>query len=203
MKLPLFDEWRKKFSDQKEDSLQYLEIQKKKYQDFFDAQIARVSKNMNLISEATRKKAQLLVFKESILKNFSPLKIKIILSAPIIYSMIIPAVMLDVFLECYHQICFRLYGVDRVRRRDHIIIDRHHLSYLNGIEKINCMYCGYFNGLMSYAREIAGRTEKFFCPIKHAKYRKGHHEHYSEFVEYLDGEGYREKKKETLLGRGE
>lgn len=197
MKLTLFEEWKEKFSVQKDNSLQYLEKQKKKYQDFFDTQIARASQNLNLVAEAAKKRTQLLVFKEPLLKTLFPLKLRLLLSAPIIYSMIIPAIVLDIFLEIYHQTCFRLYEIERVKRSEYIIVDRHHLSYLNGLEKINCMYCGYFNGLMSYAREIAGRTEKFFCPIKHAKRRKGHHEHYSQFVEYLDGEGYRNSKKDS------
>lgn len=34
------------------------------------------------------------------------------------------------------------------------------------MEKVNCVYCSYFNGLMSYLREIAGRTEQYWCPIR-------------------------------------
>ena len=30
----------------------------------------------------------------------------------------------------------------RVRRSRYFVIDRHHLAYLNGIEKLNCVYCG-------------------------------------------------------------
>jgi hypothetical protein len=29
------------------------------------------------------------------------------------------------------------------------------------------MYCGYANGLLLYVKEIAGRTEKYWCGIMH------------------------------------
>lgn len=29
------------------------------------------------------------------------------------------------------------------------------------------MYCGYSNGFLLYAKEIAGRTEKYWCGITH------------------------------------
>jgi hypothetical protein len=46
-----------------------------------------------------------------------------------------------------------------------ISFDRRKLAYLNAIEKLNCDYA---NGILTYAREIASRTEQFWCPIKHA-----------------------------------
>ena len=65
-----------------------------------------------------------------------------------------------------------------MRRRDYFVFDRHHLAYLNAIEKLNCAYCSYANGLVAYVREIAGRTEQFWCPIKHARRAIGAHAHY-------------------------
>ena len=46
-------------------------------------------------------------------------------------------------------------------RGQYIVIDRHRLKYLNAIEKLNCVYCGYGNGVIAYARDIAGRTEQY------------------------------------------
>ena len=71
------------------------------------------------------------------------------------------------------------------------MIDRQHLAYLNAIEKINCMYCGYANGVLAYVREVAARTEQYWCPIRHAGRARGAHAHYREFVEYGDAEGYK------------
>jgi hypothetical protein len=70
------------------------------------------------------------------------------------------------------------------------------LPYLNFFEKINCVYCSYFNGLIAYAAEIAGRTERYFCPIKHAKRRKGEHAHYHLFSDYSAGDTYHQQKKD-------
>lgn len=117
-----------------------------------------------------------------------------ILTAPVIYSVIIPFILLDVFVTIYQLICFPVYQIEKVKRGDYIAFDRKHLSYLNGLEKLNCMYCSYGNGLLAYATEIAGRTEKHWCPIKHAKRMEGVHRHYAEFLEFGDAKGYREKQ---------
>ena len=114
-----------------------------------------------------------------------------ILSAPLIYGLIVPLVFLDAAVTLYQHVCFRIYGIPLVRRRDHIIVDRQHLAYLNGIEKLNCVYCGYANGLIAYVREIAGRTEQYWCPIKHARRSADPHDHVDAFVDYGDAETYR------------
>jgi hypothetical protein len=88
-------------------------------------------------------------------------------SAPFIYGMIIPFVILDVFIEVYHRVCFGLYKLPYVKRSDYIIFDRRTLSYLSWYDKINCTYCSYGNGLLLYASAIAAETEKYWCGIKH------------------------------------
>jgi len=119
-------------------------------------------------------------------------RIATVLSAPLIYSLVIPLALLDLWVTIYQQICFRVYGIDLVRRSDHVVIDRHHLAYLNGIEKINCVYCGYGNGVIAYAREIAGRTEAYWCPIKHARRTLDPHDSFASFMEFGDAETYRD-----------
>lgn len=119
----------------------------------------------------------------------------VVITAPVIYSVVLPFLLLDIFVTIYQAICFPVYGIEKVRRADYITLDRQHLSYLNGLEKLNCVYCGYGNGLLAYAREIAGRTEKHWCPIKHAKRMAGLHSHYPEFIEYGDAEGYQRAKR--------
>jgi hypothetical protein len=128
-----------------------------------------------------------------------------VLSAPFIYSVIVPFALLDLFLAMYQAICFRLYGIPMVRRSDYIVIDRQHLAYLNVIQRINCMYCGYANGLIAYAREITARTEQYWCPIKHARRVRGTHARYARFLDYGESEDFevrvrdlrRELQKET------
>ncbi|MGH1356087.1 MAG: hypothetical protein ACRBBS_13520 [Thalassovita sp.] len=137
--------------------------------------------------EARRQHRALRVRWLAFLRRTRPLTV---ITAPVIYSLIIPFVLLDLFVSIYHAICFPAYGIPKVRRSDHIRIDRHHLAYLNGLQKLNCVYCGYCNGLLSYVREIAGRTEAYWCPIKHAARVDGTHAHYGSFLEYGDADGF-------------
>lgn len=110
-----------------------------------------------------------------------------VISAPFIYGMIIPFVLLDLFLFVYQAICFPLYRIPKVDRSRYIVIDRHHLGYLNVIEKLNCIYCGYADGLLAYARQIVSRTEMYWCPIKHARRVLDPHRNYARFADFGDG----------------
>jgi hypothetical protein len=80
---------------------------------------------------------------------------------------------------------------DSLPRRRYFTIDRHKLAYLNGIEKINCTFCSYADGLIAYVREVAARTEQYWCPIKHARQIPQPHSHYERYFEYGDAAGYR------------
>jgi hypothetical protein len=113
------------------------------------------------------------------------------ITAPVVYSLLLPFVVLDGWVSAFEAICFRAWRIRRVKRRDYIAIDRHRLSYLNGLEKANCMYCSYVNGLLAYVREVAARTEEHWCPIRHARRVRGAHSHYAGFAAYGDAAGYR------------
>lgn len=122
-----------------------------------------------------------------------------LLSAPFIYGVSIPIVILDIAIEMYHRICFPLYGIPYVSRSKYIRMDRHKLSYLTGMEKINCLYCGYVNGLFAYFVQIAGETEKYWCSIKHNKTINDtftEPAHHQDFMEYGDEKAYREHSTE-------
>jgi hypothetical protein len=114
-----------------------------------------------------------------------------VLTAPLIYAGIVPMVLLDLFLFLYQAVCFPVYNIPKVRRSDYLELDRGDLPYLNAIEKVNCAYCGYGNGLASYFREISARTEQYWCPIKHARRIRAAHNRYPMFFEYGDAESYR------------
>jgi len=116
-----------------------------------------------------------------------------ILTAPIIWFCIVPALFMDVVVSFYQAVCFRVYGIPKTRRDEYIVIDRQSLSYLNPIEKLNCVYCGYFNGLIGYVQEIAGRTEQYWCPIKHARKTAAIHNRYHKFFDYGDHEEYKKR----------
>jgi hypothetical protein len=124
----------------------------------------------------------------------------IVLTAPVIYSLLIPVVLLDLFVLMYQAVCFPVYKIPKVRRRDYLIFDRHHLAYLNIIEKINCAYCSYCNGAIAFAREVASRTEVYWCPIKHARRVLGPHPHYQGFANFGDAEAFHAKLKEMKDG---
>ena len=113
------------------------------------------------------------------------------LTAPLIYIGFVPLLLLDFFLFVYQAIYFSVYRIPKVRRSDYLILDRGDLPYLNALEKFNCFYCGYANGLATYFREIAARTEQYWCPIKHARRILAAHDRYPNFFENGDAESYR------------
>lgn len=118
-----------------------------------------------------------------------------LITAPVIYSLAIPLVLLDAWLWLYQMLCFPSYGIPKVERSRYIFLDRGHLQYLNWIERANCDYCGYANGLVAYAREVTSRTEQYFCPIKHASRCAGPHGRYHDFSDFGDGKAYRTRIK--------
>ncbi|OFX13327.1 MAG: hypothetical protein A2516_04415 [Alphaproteobacteria bacterium RIFOXYD12_FULL_60_8] len=117
-----------------------------------------------------------------------------VLFSPVIYIQIVPLLLLDLAITVFQAIIFPIYGIKKVPREDFIALDRHHLPYLNLIERLNCDFCGYANGLLSYAREIAGRAEEYWCPIKHARRTKGQHRRYFDFAEFGDAEEFGKRK---------
>jgi predicted membrane-bound dolichyl-phosphate-mannose-protein mannosyltransferase len=119
-----------------------------------------------------------------------------LITGPIIYAMIIPLVITDLFVSFYQFACFPIYGIKKVRRSDYMIFDRQQLHYLNWIEKFHCTYCAYANGLVAYITEILARTEQYFCPIKHARKVLGTHGRYARFLEFGEAENYEAKLEE-------
>jgi hypothetical protein len=120
-----------------------------------------------------------------------------IITTPAILSCIVPVVLLDLWTTAYQAICFPAYGIPKARRADYVVMDRNRLRYLNRIERINCVYCEYVNGVIAYVQEIAGRTEQHWCPIKHALRLKTMHSRYKHFIDYGDAEEYRKHGEEV------
>jgi hypothetical protein len=123
-----------------------------------------------------------------------------VLTAPVIYSLIVPIALLDLGVMLFQAICFPVYRIPKVRRRDYLVFDRHHLAYLNIIEKFNCAYCSYANGAIAFVREVASRTEIYWCPIKHARRVLGPHPHYQGFADFGDAEGFRARVEQLKDG---
>ena len=143
--------------------------------------------------ELLRRHRELKTALSSYIWNANPL---VILTAPVIYALIVPLVLLDIFVTVYQAICFPIYGIPKVKRGDYFIFDRHHLAYLNAVEKLNCAYCSYANCLIAWVREIAARTEQYWCPIKHARRVVGSHPRYAMFDDYGDAENYQKRAAE-------
>lgn len=135
-------------------------------------------------------------FKTGLLAYMFSAKLSTALTAPVIYAVFFPMVLLDVAVTLYQTICFPVYGIARVKRSDYFVFDRSHLAYLNLLEKFNCAYCSYGNGLMAYAREVVARTEQYWCPIKHARKIMAAHPYYTGFVDFGDAEGYKRELEE-------
>lgn len=121
-----------------------------------------------------------------------------LLVLPFIWFPFFAVVILDLCMEIYHRIGFRLTGLKLVKRSHYIRIDRHKLSYLNFLQKIYCLYCGYVNGVINYWVEIAGRTEKYWCGIMHESINSFvHPKHHTtkNFAKYGDEEDFKKKYK--------
>lgn len=114
------------------------------------------------------------------------------LTAPVVYSLIVPFALLDLWVMLFQAVCFRAWGLAPVRRRPYFVFDRRKLAYLNGLEKLNCVYCAYSNGLLAYVREVAARTEQYWCPIRHGRHVRDPHGRYPSFVPYGDADAYRQ-----------
>ena len=115
-----------------------------------------------------------------------------VLSSPFVYVLIIPLLLLDLSVSIFQAVCFPAYGIPKVRRSDYLVFDHRYLSYLNILEKVNCGYCSYANGIIAFFREVAARAEQHWCPIKHARRILAAHPHYGEFAEYGDAGAYRQ-----------
>ncbi len=122
-----------------------------------------------------------------------------LLTSPVIYAFILPALFLDACTAVYQRVIFPVYGIPLVQRSDYITLDRGQLPYLNWLERINCDYCSYVNGLMAYVREVAARTEQYFCPIRHAIKTLGLHPGHRYYLPYGDASDYHAKLEEIRM----
>ncbi|QJD29299.1 hypothetical protein [Methylococcus geothermalis] len=141
--------------------------------------------------------------RKSSLRTLIDAPLRHILTAPVIYGLFVPLLLLDIAVSLYQGICFPVYGIPRLKRGDYFVFDRARLPYLNAIERLNCLYCEYGNGLLSWAKEVAGRTEQFWCPIKHARRVPTPHESYNRFFDYGDAERYRAELQRLRKAYGE
>lgn len=146
-------------------------------------------KRADLADELVRQQRR---YKTGLLRYLLRSRALVILTAPVIYIGWVPFALMDLFVTLYQWICFPVYRIPRVRRSDYVVFDRADLPYLNLIEKFNCLYCSYGNGVAAYTREVAARTEQYWCPIKHARHIRAAHDRYPRFFDHGDAEAYRQ-----------
>jgi len=159
-------------------------LQSRKFIKNFDRRRIKFDKNIKSLHRSYRKSVLYQLF------HANPL---LLLIAPVIYAMVIPLLIMDLTIWIYQRITFPVYRIPIVPRKEYLVIDRHHLSYLNTVEKINCVYCGYGNAVAAYTKETIARTELFWCPIKHASKIASPHSRYDKFFDYGDAEKYRDE----------
>ena len=195
-----YEKFKNKFDKKKEDlSREYDEIKKKyekKKEEFtrdynaFKEKYEFKIEGKSIIWNKDREK-ELKKDKKSAWDSVFSATVREILSFPFIWMMLIPAFILDLWLFIYQNTAIRLYKIPLAKRSDYIVFDRAQLAYLNWIQKINCIYCSYFNGLVQYAVEVAWRTEKYWCPIKHATKKHGSHNWEKFFAEYWNSKEFK------------
>ncbi len=178
------EELLEKFNDLEREIL--FEINKKEKEFFYEIKKKRVH-----FEKEIQEQHKTLVKKiRTYLKDAAILNV---LTAPFIWSCLFPALFMDLVLSIYQAVCFPVYGIPKVNRSNYVVLDRHYLRYLNWIERMNCVYCGYFNGVIGYCREIAARTEQYWCPIKHARKNLTLHSRHKNFLDYGDAQSYRQR----------
>jgi hypothetical protein len=114
------------------------------------------------------------------------------LGAPLLFACVLPAALFDAAVAFYQKVCFPVYGIPQVRRGDYIVSDREAFSGLPLLERLSAAAIGYVRGVLAFTGEAAGRTEQFWCPIKHARALAGVHSRYDRFFDFGDETAWRE-----------
>jgi len=110
-----------------------------------------------------------------------------IIALIMIWSAIIPIIIIDLYANIYQSIYFTIQGIPKIKRSDYINYDRWNLSKLTFTQKISCIYCDYANGIVAWFKAIVNQTEVYSCAIKN-KYEmpgRNHHVSFAEYKEYL------------------
>jgi hypothetical protein len=109
---------------------------------------------------------------------------KLVFGMPFIYALILPITLLDALASLYQTVCFPLYRIPRIERGQFMQIRRSGLEALNIVDRLNCYYCSYANGVLRYVQKIAAETERMWCPIRQMQKKNytppAHHADFSE-----------------------
>lgn len=165
----------------------------------FEEEITRVGKDIKYRIEGKKVHFEQSVmeyhrsFRRTIYRYFRDARFRNLVVSFGIYIMFFPVVVIDLLLFLFQSAVFPLLDLEKVPRSEFVVIDRHKLQYLNLFEKLGCVYCSYANGVAAYFSEVAGATESYYCPIKHARRIRKPHAYYHEFVPYGKAEEYHDR----------
>jgi hypothetical protein len=134
----------------------------------------------------------------ALIKNAGIFKI---IASLILYAGVFIIALLDLFVLVYQNTCFRVYKIPIVKRSGYFTLDTSRLAGLNFVQIINCVFGSYCSDVIACTREVFSLTEKYWCPIKHAKKVLGYHDKYDEFAEFGNAEEFVKKYLEAR-GRG-
>lgn len=107
-----------------------------------------------------------------------------VVASPFIYAVVVPIALLDAMVSLYQAVCFRIWSIPQTARSQFLRFDRAKLAVLSPLQKLNCFYCSYANGVLAYATEVASKTEQYWCPIKHETEPSGVHKRYQAFARF-------------------
>lgn len=93
--------------------------------------------------------------------------LRMALSMPFIYGMVVPIGFLDLSTRLYQSVCFPLYGIVPVDRTRYVYCSRRGKNVTTLLDQFNCWYCAYANGAIAFIRAVLVETEKYWCPIHH------------------------------------
>ncbi|MBD3280136.1 hypothetical protein GF389_01255, partial [Candidatus Dojkabacteria bacterium] len=85
--------------------------------------------------------------------------ILMIVAAVSIYSMILPAMIIDISTVIYQEIYFSIMKIPKIKRVDYLVFDRQKLKQLTPTQKLGCVYCSYVNGILAWCKAVANQTE--------------------------------------------
>ena len=182
-----------------DEKLQAIITRLREIEEEFEEEVSRVGKDIKYRIEGRKVHFEKSVgeyhrsLRTSMYRFWRHTKLRYLIISAGIYIMIFPVVMIDILLFLFQSIVFPLLDLEKVPRSEFVVIDRHKLQYLNIFEKLGCVYCSYANGVAAYYSEVAGATESYYCPIKHARRARKPHAYYHEFVPYGHAEEYRER----------
>lgn len=178
-------------NQQLDDLLDRMQALQEEVEEIYRGALAELERQQaDLAGEFLRRQRR---YKIGLLRFVARAQPMVVLTLPVIYAGWVPFLLMDLFVSVYQTLCFPVYRIPKVQRSAYLVFDREGLPYLNLIERVNCFYCTYGNGVIAYTREVAARTEQYWCPIKHARRVLGAHDAYPKFFDYGDAETYRKE----------